>query len=208
MGTPAFTPGEAHAMACARYGDCLFDAGQEYVQKLEDRWKDLSRPWRGLLARSLGGFLGFGQEIDTETLHALLFRSERHWPEGLTKSEKQVLRLARAVSAYHPGPDGLHPPRPVQMVGEDVALRALRRYAKLFEKTIALPMWTAYEDVRAQAGDGLQGLCEQAYAEPCSAAEAASMWAGDLERGLTFSTIEASPATYTVLPRFLQWVSA
>tara|TARA_R110000824_G_scaffold36257_2_gene112841 strand:+ start:157 stop:804 length:648 start_codon:yes stop_codon:yes gene_type:complete len=214
--TPSYT-GDQHAMACAIHGDCLFDEGQKYVKKLEEKWKLLARPWNQLLDKAVkSGFLGFGGPmVDRKWLSFVLFQPERMWPSGLSAQEIKILRLAKAASAYFPlHAQGVAPnmgsasTAPSQVEEEAKTLKSMQQYAKLVKKQVAFPMWKAYQTVSMQAGRGLRGLCESTYGEPCSIQEASAMFQGDMERGLKAKTLSASPATYEVLPMFLGWISA
>ena len=204
---------EEHAMACAIYGDCIFDVVQEGASDLEAQWKKLAKPWKTLLDKSVRGrFFGFGAPLlDRNWLMYVLFQPTRSWPKGLSLDEVEVLELARTAASYHPlYEQGLgRAETQAQEPGSDEAtLKAMKQFASLFRRKVALPMWKAYNNTSDKMGRKIIPLCESNYEEPCSLPEAREMFQGDLERGLKVKSLNVSPTTYQVLPKFLSWISA
>ena len=53
-----------HALACALYGDCIFDEVLKGATELERKWKGHVRVWDGVFAEAVRtGFLGWGKPL-------------------------------------------------------------------------------------------------------------------------------------------------
>lgn len=196
-----------HALACAKYGDCIFDKVQEGALEVQNAWRKLAQPWNSLIDASVKGFLWMGRS-DRKWLSQALFQPARNWPKGLSAEEKDLLELAKAVSDYAPvSMDRLLETKTTPENAEKT-LKALQTYAKLFKKKIALPMWREYRQIAARAGEQIAPLCQSTYGEDCSSQEGLEMFHGDLERGYKLKVLEVDTATYRVLPKFLSWIES
>jgi len=208
-----FNDQEDHALACARYGDCIFDVVQGGAADLEAQWSRLSQSWNKLIDKAVQGrFLGLGAPIvDRRWLSFVLFQPSRLWPSGLSKEETQLLKLAKAVVAYYPmyaqGIERGTATDAERVESNEATLAALKKFAALFKRQIGLPMWKAYNSVSDLKAKEIAPLCKATYGEECSYAEARGMFQGDLERGWKLKTLEVAPPTYRVFPYFLSWIS-
>jgi len=209
---------EDHGMACALYGDCIYDVVQEGAKLLETKWKSRTSSWDSLIDKAVKtGFMGWGAPlVDRKWLSFVLFEGPRYWPSSLTADERQALKLAVAVSGFHrryskgvkidrkrgitDDPDKIEE-------DQERTTAALRKYAELFKSKIGIPMWKDYQSVTKMYGSKIKPLCDEKYGEPCSDAEAENIFQGDLERGLKMKTLDVDPPTYRVLPVFIRWVS-
>lgn len=194
------------------WGDAIFEITKIGANRLENSWVNLAKPWDRLFDKAVQtGFMGWGAPIvDRRWLSYTFFGTEKYWPKGLTKKEKSLLRLAKAVSAYHPrdkggwtvsqGIEGAEP--------EEATLAAMKSYAEKFEAVIASPMWTVFDDI----GDGMAPLimnaCGEVYSEPCTTEESRGMFYGDLQRAWKFETLKWSHITYKVFGLFVDYTSA
>jgi hypothetical protein len=205
-----------HALACVLYGDCVYDVVQEGAQSLETKWKAKTRGWDGLIDKAVKtGFMGWGPPlVDRKWLSHVLFKGVRAWPTELTAEERKLLKLAVSTSAFHRLYDkGVKFDRSRDIpTGEgerdDRTLAALRKYAELFKRQIALPMWKEFDQVADEYGRKIQPLCAERYGEACSKTEAVNIFKGDVYRGMAAKTLDVDPPMYRVLPRFLEWISA
>lgn len=192
-------------------GDCIFDEAQRGAASLELAWEKATKKWFSLLKKSVqGGLFGFLPEVvSLDWILKKIYSSESEWPKSLSQEERKLLRLIRAVSAYHPLHELGHASKPLgKEPDQEVVERVLEKYIQSFQQEVALPMWSAYEDETARRTDPIAHLCEQVYEGPCSQSEASSMFQGELERGWKSNKLEWSPATYEVFPKFISWISA
>ena len=201
-----------HAMACAIYGDCLYDKVQEGAKALETKWAARAKIWDDLIDKAVKtGFLGWGAPlVSREWLSHMLLRVPMvQWPTGLSEEEKQLLFLAQAVTTYAKRYTRGIKSDPLEVGSEDEqrTLAALKQYASLIKSHIAIPMFKDYEAVSAAYGALLQPLCTEKYDEPCSLVEAVNLFKGDLRRGFKVKTLDVDPSTFRVLPAFLAWIS-
>lgn len=203
---------EDHALACALYGDCIYDVVQEGAQALQSRWESDAKSWDSLLDEAVkSGILGWGRLVSRDWLSAVMFRP-REWPKGLTEEEKKILRLAAGVSGfnrrYNQGPAPARDPDLGSKEGEAQTLEALKRYTDLFKKRVAIPMYRSYDEVSNTYGRRIQPLCEENYQERCSVQESIDIFKGDLRRGHKVKTLDVKGATYLALSRFWDWIAA
>jgi len=211
LGKEWFEKQDEHSLSCARFGDCIFDEVQKGAAQLEEVWSDLAKPWRILAVKAVKGKLfGFFPQISSPgwLLH-VVFHKEL-WPHGLSKDEVELLHLVKAVSAYHPShaTQQSGDPGPLEKSDADATLLALRNYAALFRREIALPMWESFQKIAQKAGVGISPLCQTKYGENCSQEDAEDIFTGDLQRGWKLNTLEWSPATYHVFPLFIRWATS
>ena len=201
-----------HALACARYGDCIFTVVQEGAADIQDAWARAARPWSRLIDKAVRGkVFGLMPPLTDRKwlMYVLLMQSPSRWPSGLSKEEVELLKMARVVSQYYPlavqdvpgGSVGAQPDT------EEATLKALKSYAALFKKDIALSMWKTYVQVAAARAAEIMPLCDTVYKEPCSLREAEQMFKGDLERGWKMDSVGFSPASEKVFPLFIDWVT-
>ena len=201
-----------HAMACARFGDCIFDEVQKGAGELNARWKTDTRKWNVLIDKVVkGGFLGLGSPLmDRNWLSHVIF-NQREWPSGLSKEEKQLLKLASAISGYHPAKQYGYAPgekKPEAAASnESLTLEVLRKFVKKFRETIVESMLRSYEQVSDKYAKIIQPLCEQEYSEPCDLAESSGMFQGDMQRAYKIKSLDVDPPTYRVLLPFWDWMS-
>lgn len=199
-----------HAMACARFGDCILDEVQKGAKELEGRWKSDTRKWNALIDKTVkGGFLGLGTPLMDRNWLAHLIFNQKEWPSGLSKEEKQLLKLANAISGYHPVKQYGYAPgekKPVPVESGD-SLEVLRKFIKLFQETIVESMLRSYAKVSDKYAKIIQPLCEQEYSEPCSLDEARNMFNGDMQRTYKVKTLDVDPPTYRVLLPFWDWAT-
>lgn len=201
-----------HALACALYGDCIYDVVQEGASDLEKQWKALTKPWKALLEKSVRGrFFGFGAPVvDSKWLLYVLHQPTRMWPKGLGLDEIEVLELARAATGYNSLANqglGRSDVSPTDPATNEQTLQGLRKFSTLFRRKVALPMWKAYNDISDKKARQIMPMCEATYGESCSLPEAREMFQGDLERGLKVKSLNVGPTTYQVLPKLLSWIS-
>ena len=202
--------GEEHTRSCVLWGDCIFDVVQKHTKNLEREWVKLSRPWWTLTSKAIqSGFLGMGDAlVGRNWLVEILFDPPRRWPPGLNPEQQKLLKLAIMVSAYFPLYDQGESGTPqVPEESPDLTRQALANYAVLFKKKIFHPMWDAYLEATEEAAKELAPLCKDVYGESCTLQEAKLIFQGDLERALKEKTLDVSPKTYKVMPKFLALIS-
>jgi hypothetical protein len=206
----------AHALAVARYGDRIFDEVQKGAKELENAWEKQTRKWNKLIDKAVRGkWLGLGPPIvDRRWLSHVLFQPTRVWPNKLSEEEVQLLELAKAASSYHP----LHAQgvvvdtirgdtrAPKRIESDAATLKVLQKYASLFKRDIAMPMWRSYNKVSDEYTDRVKVLCDEKYDEPCTTREAEKIFKGDLQRGWKMKTLDVSPDTYRTFPAFITWI--
>lgn len=202
-----------HALACAKYGDCIFDEVQNGASELEAAWVKASSDWYRLLLSSTRGFLGLREISDPRWLYFVLFRPEKFWPRDLTQEERALLRLAASLSDFHPSGQKVDRGMgitndPDRAASYDETLEAMKRYASLFKTKIALPMYKEYQRIAEEYAPKIQTLCDSVYGEPCSKEEAKNMFKGDLQRGWKMNSLDVTPPMSRVFPLFMDWISA
>lgn len=205
-----------HALACALYGDCVFDTVKEGAAELEKTWEGLARPFGKLLrAAAKTGVFGLGPELDTKWLKRVLFGPVPGWPSGLSPKEKKVLLLARSTAGWLTNADlgdAVDPMRgfdaEFRRESEEATGDALRKFADLYVKNVANPMWDAYDQISKKYGRRLVPMCEEKYQEKCSEVEGVQMFRGDLARGWKLKTLPFSAVTHHVFADFLEWASS
>ncbi len=196
--------------------DAIYKITELGSKRLEVAWVDISKSWNKLIAKSVEtGFMGWGAPIvDRRWLTYTLFDHERNWPKGLTTKERLLLRLAIAVSFYYPlAAQGVYTDRkwgitqdPENTEPEEATLAALKSYAAKFEKSIAEPMWAAFDKVSDDMAPLVSEACKEVYAEPCSFAEARGMFQGDLDRGWKLESLPFSSNSYKVYGLFNDYI--
>lgn len=205
-----------HALACALYGDCVFDTVKEGAVELERIWEAQARPFGKLIqAAAKTGIFGLGPELDTKWLKKVLFGPPNAWPSGLTPKEKLILRLARSTAGWLTNVelgDVVDPLRGYdagfKKESEDATTEALKKFADLFVKNVANPMWDTYDQVSKKYGRKLLPMCEEKYEEKCSEAEGIQMFRGDLARGWKLKSLPFSSVTSHVFADFMDWSSS
>lgn len=212
LGNAWFESQEEHSLACAKFGDCIFDVVQEGASALEISWKGHAKSWVKLVDKAIqGAFFGFLPPIvPREWFLYVLFRPERLWPKALTVEERILLELAKAASDYHPLHDQSTKPAKDEKyeIGDDGStLVALQTYAQLVKRNIAIPMWKSYVETSKAYGARIAPLCDSTYGEPCTNLEGENIFKGDLQRGWKLNTLDWSPPTRRVFPVFLSWIS-
>lgn len=198
------------------WGDKIFDVTQLGAKKLEASWEKIANPWNTLIDKSVQtGFLGWGAPIvDRRWLSFKLFGLEKFWPKGLTKKERLLLRLAKAVSFYYPlFEQGVITDRkwgltqdPEKTEPEEATLAAMKSYAAKFEAKIAGPMWTSFDKISDEMAPLVSEACREVYAEPCDFQEARGMFQGDLDRAWKIETLGVSHITYKVYGLFNDYI--
>lgn len=202
---------EDHGLACAKYGDCIFNEVQEGAQDLENAWTKRAGFFSEILqASAKTGIFGLGKQIDLKWLHHVIFGPKKNWPSGLTLDDRLILELARANSGYLSGPSLGVTVDPLsgydasfQKAGEEATLSALRKFSKLYRKDVLLPMWGDYEHIAVETAKRIAPLCLITYGESCTPTEAIGMFKGDLQRGWKVRSLGFSAASYHVFPAFM-----
>jgi len=195
-----------HALACAIYGDCIFEEVQEGVKLLEAAWKKDLQKYPQVIVQSTKGRGWFfpRQVVTSDWLRFMLFQPGRLWPVRLKGKQREMLQLMKAASGLAPR---VHSTPNGELYSEEQTLQAMEQLADTFQKQVAAPMWQSYERVSRTMGQKLLPLCEDRYGS-CTREEAVGIFQGDLERGLRMNTLEVSPQMLQVLPKFLEWISA
>lgn len=202
-----------HALACALYGDCVYDTVKEGALELEKTWEGQARPFGKLLRMAAKtGVFGLGPELDTKWLKKVLFGPLSAWPSGLTQKEKKALLLARSTAGWLTNAelgDTVDPLRgfdaEFKKESEEATGDALKKFSDLYVKNIANPMWDTYDLVSKKYGRKLVPMCEEKYQEQCSESEGVQMFRGDLARGWKVRTLPFSATSYHVFANFLDW---
>jgi hypothetical protein len=202
---------EDHAVACALYGDCIYDVVQEGAKNLETRWAAVSRKWEALVDKAVKtGFMGWGPPlVDRRWLIQALFYPKL-WPRGLTTEEKNLLHLMIAAASYHRlYARGVtrEEMEPEAVEADDRTLAALKKLAELFKSQIAIPMWKEYQTVSEDYARKIQPMCNEQYDEPCTLSDAQNIFKGDLRRGWKARTLDVDPPTYRVMGPFLNYIT-
>ena len=204
-----------HALACALYGDCLFDEVKAGAAELEALWEADAKPFGKLLKKaSKTGVFGLGPTLDTKWLSKVLFGTPSGWPSGLSAKEKQVLLLARSPAGWLTSAElgdavdsmkGFDPTFKKES-GEATA-DALKKFAALFTAEVANKMWDNYDQISKKYGKRMRPICEQKYNEACTDAEGVEMFRGDLSRGWKMRSLPFSAITYHVYADFIGLIS-
>lgn len=194
------------------WGDAIFDITKIGAQKIETSWESLTKPWSKIIDKSVQtGFMGWGAPIvDRRWLSFVLFGVEKNWPKGLTKKEKALLRLAKAISRYNTTEqkgwtvaEGLE-----NIESEEATLAAMKSFAAKFEAGIASPMWTSFDEISDEMAPLIMRACGEVYSEPCTLSESRGMFQGDLDRAWKFETLKWSHITYKVYGLFIDYTTA
>lgn len=213
LGKVWFENQSEHALACAKYGDCIFEEVQSGAQELQKAWEINAKPWYVLMDKAVQGsmFGLFSPIMPKDWLIYTLFRPDRFWPKGLSPKEKELLELGKMVSAYYPMHEqGVTPTKRLVPSDESgaVTLLAMQNYADLVKKTIAIPMWRSYSLVSKKYGMRITPMCKSVYGEDCTPEEGIGIFQGDLERGWKMETLSWDSASYQVFPVFVRWASS
>jgi hypothetical protein len=156
--------------------------------------------WRKLLE---GGWKG---TIDPEIVRSILYGSPKKWPSGLSKEEKNALRILRltrplAMSQYKP--TGRLPTPP-----EDAVTFAFKMMAKDSKREVLNPMWKLYNKVAAKVGRRIEPLCESIYSEPCERGEGVELFLADVTDAAKINRLSVSGDTVPLLRAFLRIYNA
>ena len=195
----------SYAMACAKYGDCIFDEVQKGALRLDKAWDKITHRWSRLMDKAAKrGFLGLGGG-SASWLNFVLFQPPRVWPQGLGAKQVKVLLLLQSLENYHQ--DIRSERLPDVYPSEEETLKAMQRLAALTKQEILLPMWRAYEAVSDEASKAIAPLCPAQFGEGCSLKEAKEIFKGDLLRGWEVGSLDVGPSFYKVYPRFKGYVT-
>ena len=192
------------------WGDAIFEASLVGAKKLEEAWKDLASSWPKVLGKAVQtGFFGWGKPlVSLPWLHFKFFGHKKHWPQGLTPKELQILELSRRATHYHPTfaenlkrntPDPTPEP-------ESATLEAFQSLASKFEDHLTFPMWKAYDRISDDMAPLVREACKKVYKEPCSLKESRGMFQGDLSRAWKAETLKVSTVTYKVYGEFIDYI--
>lgn len=217
MSTEKWLAGQSdHAVACAVYGDCIYDEVQDGAKTLEGRWKKSTQKWDGLIDKAVKtGFMGWGSHlVDRKWLSWMLFH-ENQWPSELTQKERNLLRLMVATTGFNRlYSQGVKVDRskgittdPERAEAHEQTVTAMKKLAELYRREIAIPMWKQYHAVTATYGGKIQPLCDERYGESCSESDAKDIFKGDLRRGWKAKTLDVGPPMYRALPHFFAFIA-
>ena len=196
-------------------GDPVFKIAEKASLQLEQKWKPLARSWSPLIDKSVkSGLFGWGGDIvDRRWLAKKLFGLPKFWPKGLTEKEKAILKVMRAMVPYHPAHEqGIFvdsrsgiTQEPERIESEEATLKAMRAYAKNYEKKVLLPMWDALDEVLENFASAAEEACNQVYKTPCDFKSAKRMLYGDLLRGWRLETLPFTTTSYRTFGAFLEY---
>ena len=187
------------------WGDAIFEVVQKGAKLIEAEWSKIAAPFDRVLEKSVQTFFGWGEPITPpQVLRKFLFGLPKYWPKGLTPKERQLLKLAVAVSHYNPKYDP-DPPQ-VALPPEEKVLEALRSFAAEFEEKIAFPMWKAYYRIAESLVPQIQEACGRVYTEPCSREDSLGFFLGDFARAWKVESLKVTSVTYRVFGVFDDYV--
>lgn len=193
-----------YALTCAVEGDCVFDIVQKYSSTLGDRLKALASKTPGVMkSATRGRYFGMvPPKVQTSWLAALISR-EQLWPSELTREEEALLRMAaRSFSAI-----GKSLPASVDHpANREDSIKALKDFAELYEKAVAMPMWKAYDQAGKKAAREIAPICQAQFQEDCTLKEAEAIFKGDLQRGLKVKSLDMAPTAQDLLKSLLAWI--
>lgn len=202
-----YTWGDAqsqYALMCAVEGDCVFEIVRKYSSALGDRLKALAgKTPRVMKSVTRGRYFGMvPPKVRTSWLAALISR-EQLWPSDLTREEKALLRMAaRSFPAI-----GKSLPASVESPARrEDSVKALKDFAELYEKAVAMPMWRAYDQEGKKAAREIAPICQAQFQEDCTLKEAEAIFKGDLQRGLKVQSLGISPTAQDLLKSLLYWI--
>jgi hypothetical protein len=218
-------------MAAVVQGDDIFDQAQLGAKSIDMAWKAKAREWKNLMGRAVKDWVRRywsdeadvlpgahpklpGTPVSMTWLYWVLFQGPSNWPSGLGPEEKALLKLAVASAKYAPlYLQGVKIDRkwditidPRDQFSDSQTARAMKKYAAIFKKEVAEPMFKAYRQEAIDKSAIIQRLCAELYKEPCGRQEAADMFFGDMERGWKAKTLDVSPAMYRVFPAYVAWL--
>ena len=198
--------------------DEIFEVTQRGAKALETKWSRHTGKWLKQLKRAVScGVFGLGTpECDWRFLYKALY--SKRWPSGLSREEKRLLHLARAVNGFHRSytqgietDHVLNPEAPRALPSSESLLRGLKRLAALVKAETFKPMVKNLLAQQKVSGKLIQPLCDQVYAntarKDCSLSAAENMFVNDLQRGSHAKNLRVSPTMYRTLPAFfaLHW---
>ena len=199
-------PYSDYALACAKYGDCIFDEVQKGALRLEKEWENATRTWPRLIDKAAKkGFLGLGKGAGATWLNFVLFQPHQRWPAGLSPEHVKILRLTKAFENFHPSgrKDGSFPK---EDPSDEETLEMMQKLALLVKKGILRSMWRSYESVSESSAAAIMPLCGAQFGEACSKEEAKGIFRGDLLRGWKMGSLDTGQGFSKVYPRFKDWL--
>ena len=164
MSSDQDNPFSDYALACAKYGDCIFDEVQKGAVKLEEAWSKATRSWPRLVDKAAKkGFLGLGRGVGATWLNFILFQPHQRWPAGLSAEHTKILQFTKSLDSLHSS--GRREDFPTKNPSDEETLEAMQKLALIIKKEILRPMWRSYESISEDAAKSIAPLCKAQFEE-------------------------------------------